>query len=59
MQPPVLTLAECSKRFGDRLALRKADLAVAAGETVVVLGPNGAGKSTLLRLAAEIGRAHV
>ena len=56
MQPPVLTLAECSKRFGDRLALRKADLAVAAGETVVVLGPNGAGKSTLLRLAAGLLR---
>ena len=45
MQPPVLTLAECSKRFGVRLALRKADLNVAAGETVVVLG--------------QIGRAHV
>jgi heme exporter protein A len=56
MQPPVLTLAECSKRFGDRLAVRKADLAVAAGETVVVLGPNGAGKSTLLRLAAGLLR---
>lgn len=56
MQPPVLTLAECSKRFGERLALRKATLEVAAGETVVLLGPNGAGKSTLLRLAAGLLR---
>ena len=56
MRPPVVTLAACSKRFGDRLALRKADLDVAAGETVVVLGPNGAGKSTLLRLAAGLLR---
>jgi heme exporter protein A len=56
MQPPVITLAECSKRFGERLALRKATLMVAAGETVVVLGPNGAGKSTLLRLVAGLLR---
>jgi ABC-type multidrug transport system ATPase subunit len=56
MQPPVITLAECSKRFGERLALRKASLTVAAGETVVLLGPNGAGKSTLLRLAAGLLR---
>ena len=56
MQAPVVTLAECSKRFGERLALRKATLEVAAGETVVVLGPNGAGKSTLLRLAAGLLR---
>ena len=44
MEPPVVTLTECSKRFGDRLALRKATLTVAAGETIVLLGPNGAGK---------------
>ena len=56
MQPPVITLAECSKRFGERLALRKATLTVAAGETVVVLGPNGAGKSTMLRLVAGLLR---
>ena len=56
MQPPEITLAECSKRFGERLALRKATLTVAAGETVVVLGPNGAGKSTLLRLVAGLLR---
>lgn len=51
-----MTLEECSKRFGERLALRKATLAVEPGETVVLLGPNGAGKSTLLRLAAGLLR---
>ncbi|MFM7553212.1 MAG: ATP-binding cassette domain-containing protein [Actinomycetota bacterium] len=56
MQAPAVTLEECSKRFGERLALRKATLAVAPGETVVLLGPNGAGKSTLLRLAAGLLR---
>ena len=56
MQPPAVTLEECSKRFGERLALRKATLAVEPGETVVLLGPNGAGKSTLLRLAAGLLR---
>jgi ABC-type multidrug transport system ATPase subunit len=53
---PTVTLEECSKRFGERLALRKATLAVEPGETVVLLGPNGAGKSTLLRLAAGLLR---
>ncbi len=56
MEPPVVTLTECSKRFGDRLALRKATLTVAPGETIVLLGPNGAGKSTLLRLVAGLLR---
>ncbi len=37
-------------------ALRAVDLAVRAGETVVVLGCNGAGKSTLLQLAAGVLR---
>ena len=56
MHAPPVTLTACSKRFGDRLALRKVTLAVAAGETIVLLGPNGAGKSTLLRLVAGLLR---
>jgi heme exporter protein A len=56
MQAPVITLEECSKRFGERLALRKVTLTIEAGETVVLLGANGAGKSTLLRLAAGLLR---
>jgi polar amino acid transport system ATP-binding protein len=37
------------KSFGDNVVLDGIDLAVAAGETLVVIGPSGSGKSTLLR----------
>jgi heme exporter protein A len=44
------------RRFGERDALAGLDLAVAAGERVVLVGPNGAGKTTLLRVLATILR---
>jgi heme exporter protein A len=51
---PTVELRSCSKRFGERVALRRVTLAVASGETVVLLGANGSGKSTLLRLVAGL-----
>jgi heme ABC exporter ATP-binding subunit CcmA len=45
-----------SKRFGRRLVLDEIDLAVAAGESIVLTGSNGAGKTTLLRTMAALIR---
>ncbi len=56
MNAPAVELRACSKRYGERLALRRVNLRLEPGETVVVLGPNGAGKSTLLRLAVGLLR---
>lgn len=52
MAPPAIAVADVGRRFGSRVALAGADLAVAAGELCALVGPNGAGKSTLLRIAA-------
>jgi len=53
---PLLVASGLSRSFGALRALRGIDLAVSAGETLVVAGPNGAGKSTLLRILAGIMR---
>ena len=45
-----------SKRFGERLALRRVSLEVASGTTHALLGANGSGKSTLLRAVAGLVR---
>jgi ABC-type polar amino acid transport system ATPase subunit len=46
---PVIEAYGVHKSFGDNVVLDGIDLAVAAGETLVVVGPSGSGKSTLLR----------
>src|SRR6266536_2962628 len=46
---PVIEAYAVHKSFGDNVVLDGIDLAVAAGETLVVIGPSGSGKSTLLR----------
>lgn len=47
-----LRLAQLSKSFGSRQAVRGVSFSAGVGETVAFLGPNGAGKSTTLRMVA-------
>jgi polar amino acid transport system ATP-binding protein len=46
---PALRLEGLTKTFGTKTVLRKLDLDVAKGETVVIIGASGSGKTTLLR----------
>jgi len=47
---PLLETIGVSKRFGDFVALKSADIAVRAGKVLGFVGSNGAGKSTLIRV---------
>jgi putative spermidine/putrescine transport system ATP-binding protein len=50
-----IELRACSKTFDDgTVALQPLDLAIAAGETIVLLGPSGCGKTTTLRIIAGL-----
>jgi phospholipid/cholesterol/gamma-HCH transport system ATP-binding protein len=46
---PVITCAGLEKAFGEKAVLRKLDLTIRRGETVVILGGSGSGKSVLLK----------
>ncbi len=54
MGRPVILLDGVVSLLGSFPALAGIDLAVDAGQVVVVKGPNGAGKSTLLRVCAGL-----
>jgi ABC-2 type transport system ATP-binding protein len=49
-----ISVADLTKRYGDRVALRGVSFDAAAGELVALIGPNGAGKTTMLSILAGI-----
>jgi putative spermidine/putrescine transport system ATP-binding protein len=49
-----LRLAQVSRRFGNRYALRDLDLSIAGGEFIALLGPSGCGKTTALNCLAGL-----
>ncbi len=53
---PILEARDVHLTYGDTVALRGADLQLAAGERVALMGPSGSGKSSLLHCLAGIIR---
>ncbi|MGH3083930.1 MAG: ATP-binding cassette domain-containing protein, partial [Gaiellaceae bacterium] len=53
---PLLEVRGVAKHYGPVVALRSADLSVAAGEVHALLGANGAGKSTLVKCLTGVTR---
>ena len=47
--PPLVSLGNVEKHYGDFHALKNVNLDIAEREVVVVIGPSGSGKSTLCR----------
>jgi multiple sugar transport system ATP-binding protein len=49
-----IRLEKVTKRFGELVAVDKADLDVGSGEVMCLLGPSGCGKTTMLRMIAGL-----
>ncbi len=56
MAGPLIEVVGLRKAFGRHRVLKGVDLAIDAGESVVLFGPNGAGKTTFLRILATLSK---
>ena len=54
LTPVPIALSRCAKTFHGTRVLEPLDLAIGAGETLVLLGPSGCGKTTTLRIIAGL-----
>jgi putative spermidine/putrescine transport system ATP-binding protein len=54
LAPVPITLTNCAKTFRGTRVLEPLELAIGAGETLVLLGPSGCGKTTTLRMIAGL-----
>ncbi len=50
----MLELDKVTRRFGERIAVADATIAIPAGQMVGIIGRSGAGKSTLLRMVNRL-----
>ena len=54
---PVLSAKSISKKYGDKIVLRKIDLELHRGEMLGFLGSNGAGKSTFMSIVLGLQKS--
>ena len=50
----LLQASQITKRFGNKIVLRRLTINLNKGESVAILGPNGAGKTTLINILATL-----
>ena len=53
MAENVLELRSLTKRYGNNVAVNRADLSIAQGEIYGLVGLNGAGKTTIIRMISD------
>ena len=58
VKPPLLSLVDVNKYFGDVHVLKDISFTIEQGEFLTLLGPSGCGKTTLLRCIAGLESVH-